>query len=74
MKTLKTAEAGRASGGKRLSVDQRRDIFFALVTAQDETPGDLRGSKQHVIEKFEISSEQLEEIVDEGIEKEWPPL
>lgn len=72
MKTLKAAEPARS--GKRLNLDQRRDIFFALVTAQDEAPGDLRGSKQMVIEKFEISPEQLEEIVDEGIEKEWPPL
>lgn len=73
MKTLKSAEATRSTS-KRLNVEQRRDIFFALVRAQDESPGDLRGSKQMILEKFEITPEQLEEIVDEGIDKEWPPL
>ena len=58
---------------KRLTVQQRREIFRALVASQDlgmSVPDSLR----HVVQQFEISEEQLRQIQDEGIEKEWPPL
>ena len=58
---------------KQLSVNDRRAIFFDLVTTQDELP-DVAESRRRVAEKFEISESQLRDIEDEGIDQQWPPL
>jgi len=59
---------------KRLTIQQRREIFHTLVTTQDEGSMSVPESLQHVIKQFDISETQLRQIQDEGIEKEWPPL
>lgn len=58
---------------KRLTVDQRREIFHALVTTQD-TVSDVPKSRQVILKRFGISETVLRQIEDEGIEREWPPL
>jgi hypothetical protein len=58
---------------KRLSVEERREIFQALVTAQDEVH-DVPQSRRLITEKFGITEAQLKKIEEEGIEREWPPL
>jgi hypothetical protein len=58
---------------KRLTVDQRREIFFDLVTTQDVVH-DVPRSRQLVTKKYSITEAQLRQIEDEGIEREWPPL
>jgi hypothetical protein len=58
---------------KRLTLQQRRDIFHALVTTQDVVLNVPR-SRQIVTERFDITEAQLRQIEDEGLEKEWPPL
>jgi hypothetical protein len=58
---------------KRLSVDQRREIFFDLVMTQDVVH-DVPRSRQLVTRKYSITEAQLRQIEDEGIEREWPPL
>jgi hypothetical protein len=58
---------------KQLSVNDRRAIFFDLVTTQDELP-DVAESRRRVAEKFEIIESQLRDIEDEGIDQQWPPL
>jgi hypothetical protein len=65
---------------KRLTLQQRRDIFRDLVAIQDELAGGpeqsslVRKSYQIITERFEITDQQLKQIEEEGIEKEWPPL
>jgi hypothetical protein len=59
--------------GKRLTVDQRREIFHALVTTQDVV-NDVPKSRQVIQKRFGISETILRQIEDEGIEREWPPL
>ena len=59
---------------KRLTLQQRREIFHALVTTQDLAIMSVAQSRQHVSKQFEISDAQLRQIEDEGLEKEWPPL
>src|SRR5262249_44723377 len=59
---------------KRLTVQQRREIFLALVTAQDAGVMSIAESKEHITKQYAITESQLGQIVDEGIEKEWPPL
>ena len=58
---------------KRLNVQERKAIFRALVTAQDELHN-VRESYEKVTEHSEISQEQLRLIEEEGLENEWPPL
>jgi hypothetical protein len=59
---------------KRLTVEQRREIFKALVNTQDQAPMNVRKSYETITEQFGITDAQLRQIEDEGIEKEWPPL
>ena len=58
---------------KRLTIQQRRDIFRDLVSTQD-LGSTVRQSYQVVSERFEITEAQLRQIEQEGLEKEWPPL
>lgn len=58
---------------KRLTLQQRRDIFRDLVATQDQGEP-VRRSYQIVTERFEITEAQLRQIEEEGLDKEWPPL
>jgi hypothetical protein len=59
---------------KRLTLQQRRDIFRSLVTTKDLGVMPVSQSRQTVMKQFEITDSQLRQIEDEGLEKEWPPL
>jgi hypothetical protein len=59
---------------KRLTLQQRKEIFAALVAAQDLGTMTVTESKQSTMRQFKISDIQLRQIEEEGIEKEWPPL
>ncbi len=58
---------------KRLTMDQRKEIFHALVATQD-SERNVRKSYEVITEKFAITAAQLRQIEDEGVDKEWPPL
>ena len=58
---------------RRLTKQQKRDIFRELVSVQD-LGNPVRRSRELMMEKFEISENQLKEIEDEGLEEQWPPL
>jgi len=59
---------------KRLTIQERREIFHALVTTQDTGLLTVPQSREQVSKHFEITDAQLRQIEDEGLEKEWPPL
>ena len=59
---------------KRLTVGQKKTIFSALVTIQDQGELSVTDSMKQVCEQFHITERQLRQLQDEGIEKEWPPL
>jgi hypothetical protein len=53
--------------------ERRREIFLALVEAQDhEMPVDL--SREAIAQRFGISAETLQQIEREGLDNDWPPL
>ena len=58
---------------RRLTLQQRRDIFLELVTTQD-LGNAVRRSYEIVTERHEITDAQLRQIEEEGLEKQWPPL
>jgi hypothetical protein len=61
-------------GVKRLTTQQKKEIFLALVTAQDTGLMTVGQSLQHIRQQYDITESQLKQIEEEGIDKDWPPL
>ena len=67
--------------GRRLTTEEKKEIFSRLVATQDELAvspraegHNVRKSYEVVTEIFSISEEQLHAIEEEGLDNEWPPL
>lgn len=58
---------------KRLTLQERKEIFRDLVLTQDLGAG-VRQSYQVITERYDLTDVQLRQIEDEGLDKEWPPL
>jgi hypothetical protein len=58
---------------KPLSEDNRKEIFLALVDAQDHKM-DVAQSRRLVGQRFGISEGQVRQIEREGLQRQWPPL
>ena len=56
-----------------LSEERRKEIFRALVEAQDEGLA-VPQSRLAISERFGLTETQVRHIEREGIENEWPPL
>jgi hypothetical protein len=56
-----------------LPEDRRREIFAALVEAQDRAVP-VAASRKAVAERFGIDERELREIEREGLNETWPPL
>ena len=59
--------------GRRLSTEEKKEIFSHLVATQDAVVN-VRKSYEVVTGRFSITQEQLRAIEEEGLEHEWPPL
>lgn len=59
---------------KKLTLQQRREIFLALVRMQDENTMSVKETRQNIMKEFKISDVQLLQIEEEGTDKDWPPL
>jgi DNA-directed RNA polymerase sigma subunit (sigma70/sigma32) len=57
----------------RLPEDRRREIFLALVEAQDKDLG-VPQSREEVARRFDLSVEDVRQIEREGLDASWPPL
>jgi hypothetical protein len=57
----------------QISEDRRKEIFLALVDAQDHEIG-VAQSRMDVAQRFGVSESQVRQIEREGIEQQWPPL
>jgi hypothetical protein len=56
-----------------LTEDRRREIFAALVIAQDAgTP--VSQSRANVEDRFGVTRDTVSAIEREGMNKQWPPL
>jgi hypothetical protein len=51
----------------------RREVFLALVEAQDSGMGVVQ-SRKLVAERFGLSNDQVRAIEREGMDHQWPPL
>lgn len=61
------------NGNNHLSEDGRKEIFLALVDAQDhEVP--VAESRSLAAQRFGVSESQVRQIEREGMDQQWPPL
>jgi hypothetical protein len=58
---------------KSLSLEQRMEVFLALVEAQDSQMG-VPQSRRAVAERHGLSEQQVRRIEREGLDGAWPPL
>jgi len=58
---------------KELPESVRKEIFLALVEAQDHEMS-VAQSRKLIAERFGVTDTQLRQIEREGLDKEWPPL
>jgi hypothetical protein len=63
-----------AGENKSLTVAQRKEIFLALVKAQDEGQMTVQESRRAVGREFGVSEGQVQDIEREGLDGDWPPL
>ena len=56
---------------KKLPIQKRKDIFLALVAAQDSHTMTVGDTQRQIQVDYAITASQLEEIIEEGVEKEW---
>jgi hypothetical protein len=58
---------------ERPNEERRKEIFLALVEAQDQAM-DVAQSRKFVSERFGIIESQVQQIEREGLDHNWPPL
>jgi len=56
-----------------LSEERRKEVFAALVEAQDKEMG-VPQSRKLIAERFGLSDAALRQIEREGVDQQWPPL
>jgi hypothetical protein len=56
-----------------LSEERRKEIFAALVGAQDRGVP-VAQSRREVADRFGVTPDQVAEIERDGMDNEWPPL
>jgi hypothetical protein len=57
----------------RLSEERRKEIFQALVDAQDHEMS-VAQSRRFISERFGVTENQIRAIEQEGLDRQWPPL
>ena len=61
------------TGDQQLTETRRKEIFLALVDAQDHGT-DVAGSRRIMVQRFGVSEGQVLQIEREGMDNQWPPL
>ena len=56
-----------------LSEERRKEIFLALVEAQDSVMT-VAQSRMAMAERFGVTESQVRQIEREGLDNAWPPL
>jgi hypothetical protein len=56
---------------QELTEDRRKEIFLALVDAQDHEV-DVADSRRLMVQRFGVSETQVRHIEREGMENQWP--
>jgi hypothetical protein len=62
-----------AEAHKALSLELRKEVFHALVEAQDSKMT-VPQSRKATAERFNLTEKQVRQIEQEGVNGDWPPL
>ena len=57
----------------QIAEDRRKEVFLALVAAQDHEM-EVAQSRKLVAQRFDVSEHQVKQIEREGLDYGWPPL
>jgi hypothetical protein len=60
-------------GDEQISEDRRKEIFLALVDAQDHEMS-VAQSRNLMAQRFGVNENQVRLIEREGMDLQWPPL
>ena len=60
-------------GSEQISEERRKEIFLALVDAQDHEMS-VAQSRTLMAQQFGVSESQVRQIEREGVDLQWPPL
>jgi hypothetical protein len=63
----------RIEAYKSLSLEQRKEIFQALVEAQDNKMT-VPQSRKATAQRFGLNEQQVRRVEQEGLDGQWPPL
>jgi DNA-directed RNA polymerase sigma subunit (sigma70/sigma32) len=58
---------------KAPSLEERMEMFLALVEAQDRSMT-VAQSRKAIAERFGVSEQRVRQIEREGLDGDWPPL
>jgi hypothetical protein len=58
---------------EQLSEERKKEIFAALVDAQDHEMN-VPQSRKLIAERFGLSEAAIRQIEREGVDEQWPPL
>ena len=58
---------------EQASESRRKEVFLALVTAQD-TEMPVAQSRKEIAQRFGITEAEVVRIEREGLDNNWPPL
>jgi len=61
------------NGKELLTESRRKEIFLALVNAQDQRM-DVAQSRKQMVERFGVTESEVRQIEREGMDNHWPPL
>ena len=61
------------TGDHQIAEDRRKEIFLAIVNAQDQEM-DVAQSRKLMAQHFGVRESQVRQIEREGLERQWPPL
>jgi hypothetical protein len=56
-----------------LAEEQRREMFAALVVAQDKKMG-VKESREAIAGQYGVDVKTVCKVEDEGVENNWPPF
>jgi hypothetical protein len=62
-----------ANHQESIAEDRRKEVFAALVEAQDQAMS-VAQSRKLVAERFQLTEADVRQIEREGMDQQWPPL
>ncbi len=63
----------QGKSAEEISEYRRKQIFLALVDAQDHGMG-VALSRKKIAKRFGLTVAQIRRIEQEGLDRQWPPL